>query len=512
VVNDASGSYNNTWKGDLRVATLFPDADGSPSGWAREGRDKFGNGVLYTDEGCVYVDDQTGFDIGSGDFTVEGWFRFYDEPATGAQTLCGQYDTDNNQRSWRLWRDFDASGALKFDISTDGQFGTVTSVINWSSYTFELNRWYFISVSRVSGTTYLHIDGEQQGVGVTDSNTYHNSTSPLWVGRQLEGTGSGALSSVVADFYADELRFTVGTGRYSNSNYTPPSAAFPRSSPGDPDFGDVELLFGFNQSPIIDESGNAYSTSVSSTGNPDAVDVSVDALGKWAVVDEITPFDRTFISADFLFATGELTLTANPSDGETVTLGSIVYTFVNTLSSADDVLIGSDADESIDNLVAAINGAAGAGTIYGSGTTANTDAGAENVGGDQMRVTAAAQGTTGNSVTTTETLANGSWTGSTLSGGANIPAAQEFEFSPLPLDTTQVRGIQLYHRSRKSDSGSCNLQTSFHVGSSSTDGTDRPITTAFSYWTDVFEEDPDSGAGLTPNSVTAGSFQINRTT
>jgi hypothetical protein len=514
IVNDTSGSYNNTWKGDLRVATLFPDADGTPSGWARVGRDKFGAGVFFPDQGCLYVDDQPGFEIGSGDFTVEGFFKIYDEPASGAQTIAGQWDEDNDERSWRLWRDFDSSGALKFSISTDGTIGTITDIVNWTGWTPLLNRWYFISISRVSGTTYLHVDGQLQGAGRSDSNTYHNSTSPLWLGQELDGTGPGARNDVDSSFYADAFRFTVGTGRYNSANYTPPTAEFPTSAPSDPDFADVELLFAFNNVPDpLDLSSNGYTVDLTlfSPENPRVIDVQADTAGKYAVVDDKTPSDRTFIAADFIFATGELTLTANPSNTETVTIGSITYTFVNSLSSANDVLIGADANESLENLAAAVNGAAGEGTTYGTGTTANTDASAAFLGASQLRATAGAQGTAGNSVTTTETLANGSWTGSTLSGGADIPAAQEFEFSPLPIDTTQVRGIQLYHRSAKSDSGACNLQTSFHVGASSTDGADRPITTAFSYWTDVFEEDPDTGAGLTVNSLVAGAFQIDRT-
>jgi hypothetical protein len=513
IVNDTSGSYNTTWKGDLRVATLFPNEDGTPDGWARNGRDKFGNGVLDANDGTLYYSDIAGFDIGSGDYTVETWLRFYNEPGSGQQTIAGQWDELNNQRSWRLYRDFDAGGNLKLDISTDGTLATVSTVLNWANYQPVINRWSFLSVSRISGVVYLHVDGILQGAGVADASTYHNSTSPLWIGTSLQGTGPNSVASDNGDFYADEFRFTVGTGRYNGSNYATPSAAFPRSAPSDPNFANVQLLLGFNADPIVDDSSNGLTAVLTSVNTPEVVVTTGDALGKYAVVDEDTPNDRTFIAADFLFATGQLTLTANAANTETVTLGSQTYTFVTTLSgAADEVLIGVDADTSINNLVAAINGAAGAGTIYGTGTATNTSATAENLGGNQLQATAATQGTAGNSVATTETLASGAWGAATLEGGADIPAAQNFSFSPLPIDTTQVLGVQLYHRSAKSDSGACQLQTSFVVGASSANGADRPITTAFSYWGDVFEEDPDTSAGLTVNSIVAGSFSINRTT
>lgn len=508
VVNDTSGSYNTTWKGDLRVATLFPNEDATPSGWTKYGRDKFGTGVGDFDpDDFISFADGSGLNIGSGDWTVEGFFRFYEEPVGGSQTLCGQYDTANDQRSWRLLRDFDDGGALKLQISTDGTFSTFTTVFSWDDYAFEIGRYYHLAVSRVSGTTYLFINGRMQGAGFADANTYHNSTSPLWIGAQQAGTTGSPVGGTSAGFTLDEFRLTVGTGRYS-ANFTPPSAAFPRSAPGDPDFADVQLLLGFNGS-ITDESSAGRSVALNAGAS--AISTVPDAQGKYAVVDENSPLDTTYIAADFIFATGELTLTANPSATETVTLGSTTYEFVSSLSSANDVLIGADANESLQNLAAAINGGTGEGVVYGTGTVANADAGAEWLGAQQLRATAAVQGAAGNSVASTETLANGSWTGATLSGGADIPAGQEFSFSPLPIDTTAVRGIQLYHRSRKTDSGPCNIQTSFHVGASSANGTDRPITTAFSYWSDVFEEDPDTSAGLTVNSIAAGSFQIDRT-
>lgn len=511
-VNDTSGTYNTTWKGDLRVATLFADEDLTPSGWARIGRDKFGNGVLNANDGTLYYADDAAFALGSGDFTVEFWVKFYGEPGSGEQTLCGQFDNENNQRSWKLYRDFDEGGNVKFDISTDGTLGTVSTVLNWANWQPLINRYYFVSISRVSGVLYLHVDGILQGAGQADANTYHNSTSPLWLGSRLIGTGPTPDLADNSQYYMDEFRFTVGVGRYNAANYTVPSAAFPRSAPGDPSFASVELLLGFNQTPILDESGNAFVASVSSQNAPFVLDTTGDAAGKYAVVDEDNPNDRTFIAADFLSATGVLTFSANPADTETVTLGSTTYTFNTVLGAANSILIGGDVNATINNLVAAINGGAGEGTVYGTGTVANTSATAANLGASQMQATAAAQGAAGNSVASTETSAVAAWGAATLEGGADIPAGQEFGFSPLPVNTTQVRAVQLWHRSSKSDSGPCNLQTSFHVSTAFSNGVDRPITTAFTYWGDMFEEDPDTSAGLTPNSLTAGSFQINRTT
>lgn len=123
-------------------------------------------------------------------------------------------------------------------------------------------------------------------------------------------------------------------------------------------------------------------------------------------------------------ATGVLTLTGNALNTETVTIGSTTYTFQTSLvDSANNVLIGATASDSIDNLIAALTAGAGAGTLYGTGTVANGDVTAAAGVGDTLDLTATAIGDAGNTVATTETLTNGSFGGATLSGGVTNYAA-----------------------------------------------------------------------------------------
>lgn len=119
---------------------------------------------------------------------------------------------------------------------------------------------------------------------------------------------------------------------------------------------------------------------------------------------------------------GATTLAGGTGD-ETVTIGAKTYTFQGTPSTANDVKIGDTASDTLDNLVAAINGAAGAGTLYGTGTTANADATAAAGEGDTVTLTAVADGAAGSLVATTETLADGSFGATTLAGGVDLYAA-----------------------------------------------------------------------------------------
>jgi len=105
-------------------------------------------------------------------------------------------------------------------------------------------------------------------------------------------------------------------------------------------------------------------------------------------------------------AKAKIVLSANPADGNTVTVGSITYTFKTTLTpSANEVKIGTSASVTASNLAAAINAGAGAGTAYGTGTTANTDAVAV-ASNYTVFLTAAAAGVAGNALTLSRVGAN----------------------------------------------------------------------------------------------------------
>lgn len=131
----------------------------------------------------------------------------------------------------------------------------------------------------------------------------------------------------------------------------------------------------------------------------------------------------TFTIAGVVAASGVYTLSAQPADGDTVTIGSKVYTFKTALSTgptvANEVLRGAATANSLANLTAAINGAAGAGTTYSTGTVANTQVTAA-VAGSTVVVTAKVGGATGNTIATTEAGANSSWGAATLASGAGV--------------------------------------------------------------------------------------------
>jgi hypothetical protein len=101
--------------------------------------------------------------------------------------------------------------------------------------------------------------------------------------------------------------------------------------------------------------------------------------------------------------------TGDVADTETVTVNGKVYTFQTVLTNVDGhVLIGATAQDTIDNFVAAVNAAAGAGTKYAAATTKHTTVTAVKSGTTIAVLTAIIGGTPGNAYTLASTAAH--WT------------------------------------------------------------------------------------------------------
>lgn len=133
-------------------------------------------------------------------------------------------------------------------------------------------------------------------------------------------------------------------------------------------------------------------------------------------------------------ASGTITFTGQPADGETVTIGGTTYTFKTTLSAAYQVKIGATANETADNLRRAINDAGVEGTNYGTGTDPHPTVTAT-VSTNVVTVTAKVKGAAGNSIALSKTSANITLSGANLSGGVDGTAGTAGE---LKRDTSYL--------------------------------------------------------------------------
>ncbi len=145
-------------------------------------------------------------------------------------------------------------------------------------------------------------------------------------------------------------------------------------------------------------------------------------------------------------AKGTLTFSANPLDTETVVVGSRTYTFQTTLvDSADNVLIGANASDSLDNLINAIVATvASEGTTHGTGTVVHSDVTASTFDGDTLVAEAKTDGLAGNLIVTTTTVTSATWSAVTLIGGSDVGKRQPLSFPRLDLidkDSIRITGM-----------------------------------------------------------------------
>lgn len=177
---------------------------------------KFSKSSLLMDGTGDYVTfaDEADFDLGAGNFCMEGWFQFNALTAAASYQMMGKYTSSGNQRSYALFYLVDDT-ELNFLVSTAGTAGITKTTFIWTP---TLNQWYHIAVD-YDGTTYrCYVDGVLVDSDVS-SETVFNSSGAFAIGAQDNGT-------FPFNGWADDVRLTKAS-RYPAA-FTPPTAPFPR--------------------------------------------------------------------------------------------------------------------------------------------------------------------------------------------------------------------------------------------------------------------------------------------
>ena len=199
---------------------------------------------------------------------------------------------------------------------------------------------------------------------------------------------------------------------------------------------------GTGQGSTTYSTGTATNTAVHVTGATSTADTFA-ALSTGTAGNNITTAISggigAFTTTNFTGGSSLVSVGGPAVAGDTVTVGSRQYTFVNTInanSAAYSVLVGAGTGAisetaSLTNLAAAVNGATGSGVTYGLNTAANTSATAALVSNpnsgpvNQILFTALAGGTgtlaagTGNFIASTSTGGDNTFSGALFSGGGS---------------------------------------------------------------------------------------------
>ena len=163
---------------------------------------KFGGSSMYFDgnDNLSVPLNTTLMNIGTGDFTIEGWVYHLD-----SNTYSGYYYGGTNGLVLRR------TDANKLEISHDGVASIIVSTTSIPS-----NQWVFVTGTRSGSTVRIFINGTVAGTA-----TYATS---------IVGTSAATIGSIInvagyyMNGYIDDLRITKGYARYT-SDFTPPTAA-----------------------------------------------------------------------------------------------------------------------------------------------------------------------------------------------------------------------------------------------------------------------------------------------
>jgi hypothetical protein len=139
-----------------------------------------------------------------------------------------------------------------------------------------------------------------------------------------------------------------------------------------------------------------------------------------------------------VYAGSTLTFELDPIEEDAVAIGDDTYTFFDSINNANarEVLVGATTADSRDNLVAAINRAAGAGTKYSTATAINPAVSAAAGTGSPVTLIVAhkAVGSGANSIPVDPYL-DGQWDADTLTGGTG--ALKTAQFNAVSDDGTK---------------------------------------------------------------------------
>ena len=222
----------------------------------------------------------TGFNWGTGDFTVEAWVRHV---AINDQQVYWDFRTGSTNHHI-----FYITSGNKLEYYDGSTYTGTTSLA--------ANTWYHLAVSRSSGTLKIFINGTQE---ISTSNSGNHSS----VGPMVISSDQTFLSTNSVNGYMDEVRVS-NIARYT-TGFTAPAAAFTN------DANTLLLLHcnGTNATTLfVDDNGVRSSKGITALGNAQVSTAQNKFGGASALFDGTGDYLSVATDADFGFGTGDFTI------------------------------------------------------------------------------------------------------------------------------------------------------------------------------------------------------------
>ena len=173
---------------------------------------KYGAASMYFDGTGDYLStvDNPSLDMGSANFTIEGWV--YITSSGASQTFVAKGTGAGNQASYHIV--FNGTNWLYY-LSGNGSTWSIASGVTMGAGS--VNNWQHLALVRNGSTFTPYVNGTA-GTTTTSSTALFDSNKPFTVGADDAATQ-------LLTGYIDDLRVTKGVARYTTA-FTPPDQAF----------------------------------------------------------------------------------------------------------------------------------------------------------------------------------------------------------------------------------------------------------------------------------------------
>lgn len=171
---------------------------------------KFGSASSIYDGVGDYIDtpDHADFDVGSGDFTVDFWFK----TSSNNQYIFGQGNSTATASSISIYGFINSSHQARITIVS----GSTSYTATFTASVVDDTVWHHFAGIRSGNNLYCAIDGVFSPATDVTGVTVNNSANKFSIGRMGEYTSNNYT------FLIDEFRFTKGFARWT-SGFTVPA-------------------------------------------------------------------------------------------------------------------------------------------------------------------------------------------------------------------------------------------------------------------------------------------------
>ena len=211
---------------------------------------KFGiSSMLFDGNGdYVSIGDDTSFDFGSGDFTIEFWV--YLNSISGNMNFIHKR-IPSDDKNW-LFLSVNSSGVLQLWATSNNSTWDIANSFNFGNTALSTGQWYHIALVRNGTEIAAYVDGTKASNTITTSASISAGTYDVVIG------GDSFLTWWL-NGYIDDLRITKGVARYT-SNFTPPTSQLPYESIWTDVSGNgiESLLFSMGSNTYDSSNGGAF--------------------------------------------------------------------------------------------------------------------------------------------------------------------------------------------------------------------------------------------------------------